>query len=257
MIVLPPGDFVQGAPAGTAGSEPFESPEHDVFIDHAFAASQHEVTVGEFAEFVEATGRQVEGCWTYDGAWRLDSATSWKSAIEGQTALHPASCVSWDDANAYTQWLSQRTSQPYRLPSAAEWEFAARGGSSAARPWTSDAAALQSGERGRSDGPAALPGLDDARVHGHVRAIGAGGIVRRQRASDCTTRSATYSNGSPTAGTTTTPARPTTAPHESTATARSMKRAAARGSRRRTSCGSRIATALPRTIAAPASAFAS
>ena len=141
MIVLPPGDFVQGAPAGTAGSEPFESPEHDVFIDYAFAASQHEVTVGEFAEFVEATGRQVEGCWAYDGAWRLDSAASWKSAIEGQTALHPASCVSWDDANAYAQWLSQRTSQPYRLPSAAEWEFAARGGSSAARPWTSDAAA--------------------------------------------------------------------------------------------------------------------
>ncbi len=141
MIVLPPGDFVQGAPAGTAGSEPFESPEHDVFIDYAFAASQHEVTVGEFAEFVEATGRQVDGCWAYDGAWRLDSAASWKSAIEGQTALHPASCVSWDDANAYAQWLSQRTSQPYRLPSAAEWEFAARGGSAAARPWTSDAAA--------------------------------------------------------------------------------------------------------------------
>ncbi|MGH8235715.1 MAG: bifunctional serine/threonine-protein kinase/formylglycine-generating enzyme family protein [Steroidobacteraceae bacterium] len=141
MIVLPPGDFVQGAPAGTAGSEPFESPEHDVFIDYAFAASQHEVTVGEFAEFLEATGRQVEGCWAYDGAWRLDSAASWKSAIEGQTALHPASCVSWDDANAYAQWLSQRTSQPYRLPSAAEWEFAARGGSSTARPWTSAAAA--------------------------------------------------------------------------------------------------------------------
>jgi formylglycine-generating enzyme required for sulfatase activity len=141
MIVLPPGDFVQGATVGTAGSEPFESPEHDVFVDYAFAASQHEVTVGEFAEFVAATGRQVEGCWAYDGAWRLDSAASWKSAIEGQTALHPASCVSWDDANAYAQWLSQRTSQPYRLPSAAEWEFAARGGSAAARPWTSDAAA--------------------------------------------------------------------------------------------------------------------
>jgi formylglycine-generating enzyme required for sulfatase activity len=139
MIVLPPGDFVQGAPAGTAGSEAFESPEHDVFIDHSFAASQHEVTVGEFAEFVEDTGRQVGGCWIYDGAWRLDSAATWKSAIEGQTALHPASCVSWDDANAYATWLSQRTGQPYRLPSAAEWEFAARGGSSVARPWASEA----------------------------------------------------------------------------------------------------------------------
>jgi len=141
MIVLPPGDFVQGTPAGTPGTEPFESPEHDVFIDASFAASQHEVTVGEFEEFVAATGRKVEGCWTYDGAWRLDPAATWKTAVDGQTALHPVSCVSWDDANAYAQWLSQRTRQPYRLPSAAEWEFAARGGSSAARPWSSDAGA--------------------------------------------------------------------------------------------------------------------
>ncbi len=139
MIVLPPGDFVQGTPAGTPGTEPFEAPEHDVFIDNSFAASQHEVTVGEFSEFVAASGREVASCWTYDGAWRLDSAASWKNAVEGQTGLHPASCVSWDDANAYTQWLSQRTGQPYRLPSATEWEFAARGGASAARPWTSAA----------------------------------------------------------------------------------------------------------------------
>jgi formylglycine-generating enzyme required for sulfatase activity len=141
MIVLPPGDYVQGTPAGTPGTESFESPEHDIFIDQSFAASQYEVTVGEFEEFVTATARKVDGCWTYDGAWRLDAAASWKSAVEGQTALHPASCVSWDDAQAYAQWLSERTGQPYRLPSAAEWEFAARGGSSAVRPWTDPAAA--------------------------------------------------------------------------------------------------------------------
>ncbi|HET9445988.1 MAG TPA: bifunctional serine/threonine-protein kinase/formylglycine-generating enzyme family protein, partial [Steroidobacteraceae bacterium] len=139
MIVLPPGDFVQGSPAGTPGAEAFEAPEHDVFIDHGFAAGQHEVTVGEFAEFVADSGRKVEGCWIYDGAWRLDAATTWKSAVEGQTALHPASCVSWEDANAYARWLSERTKQPYRLPSAAEWEFAARSGASALRPWTTDA----------------------------------------------------------------------------------------------------------------------
>lgn len=86
MIVLPPGDYVQGTPAGTPGTESFESPEHDVFIDQSFAASQHEVTVGEFEEFVEATARKVDSCWTYDGAWRLDAAASWKNAVEGQTS---------------------------------------------------------------------------------------------------------------------------------------------------------------------------
>jgi formylglycine-generating enzyme required for sulfatase activity len=141
MIVLPPGDYVQGTPVGTPGAEPFESPEHDIFIDHAFAASQHEVTVGEFGEFVAATGRAASGCWSYDGEWRLDPALSWKSAIEGQTALHPASCVSWDDADAYARWLSERTGHSYRLPSAAEWEFAARGGSATPRPWSSDGGA--------------------------------------------------------------------------------------------------------------------
>ncbi len=145
MIVLPPGDFVQGVPANTPGTEPFEVPEHDVFIDYPFAASQHEVTVGEFAEFVEATRRPVEGCWKYDGAWTFDSDLSWESAVEGQTALHAVSCVSWDDAAAYAQWLSQRTGQQYRLPSAAEWEFAARGSSTAVRPWSSDTAACTNG----------------------------------------------------------------------------------------------------------------
>jgi formylglycine-generating enzyme required for sulfatase activity len=138
MIVLPPGDFTRGA---DAPAEPFEAPQHQVFIENSFAASQHEVTAGEFAQFAEATARAMNGCWRYDGSWRLDADVSWKDAAEGQTSLHPASCVSWEDATAFALWLSQRTGQRYRLPSAAEWEFAARAGSAAERPWSSDSVA--------------------------------------------------------------------------------------------------------------------
>ena len=141
MIVLPPGQFVQGSPAATPDVQPFETPQRSVTIAHAFAASQHEVTVGEFAEFVKAARRELSGCTAYDGDWTLNAAVSWKNAVEGQTALHPVSCVSWQDARAYADWLSERTGQTYRLPSASEWEYAARAGVAAARPWTESPAA--------------------------------------------------------------------------------------------------------------------
>jgi formylglycine-generating enzyme required for sulfatase activity len=141
MIVLPPGQFVQGSGTDASETEPFETPQHSVTIAHAFAASQHEVTVGEFAEFVKAAPRELSGCSAYDGAWTLNAQVSWKNAVEGQTALHPVSCVSWEDARAYADWLSQRTHQKYRLPSASEWEYAARAGVPAARPWADAATA--------------------------------------------------------------------------------------------------------------------
>jgi formylglycine-generating enzyme required for sulfatase activity len=140
MKVLPAGNFQQGTPAG-ADALTFEMPQHKVTIAHAYAAGVYDVTVGEYSEFVAATGVGANSCATYDGAWRVDPSVTWRNAIESQTPSHPVSCVSWQEAKDYAAWLSHTTHQTYRLPSASEWEYAARAGSAAQVPWTTPAEA--------------------------------------------------------------------------------------------------------------------
>ena len=88
MKVLAAGDFQQGTPAG-ADALTFEMPQHKVTIAHAFAAGVYDVTVGEYSEFVAATGVGANSCTTYDGAWRVNPSVTWRNAIESQTASHP------------------------------------------------------------------------------------------------------------------------------------------------------------------------
>jgi formylglycine-generating enzyme required for sulfatase activity len=138
MKVLPAGDFQQGSAPDSAGLA-FEMPQHKVSIAYAFATGVYDVTVGEYSEFVAATGVGAHSCATYDNAWRMNPSVTWKNAIESQTPSHPVSCVSWQDAKDYAAWLSHTTHQTYRLPSASEWEYAARAGSSAQVPWATPA----------------------------------------------------------------------------------------------------------------------
>jgi formylglycine-generating enzyme required for sulfatase activity/predicted Ser/Thr protein kinase len=126
MRVLPAGQFKQGSPSEALDGLDFERPAHDVTIGAPFAAGVNEVTIGEFTDFIEATQREMHGCAVYDGEWQLHTELNWRTALPGQTAAHPVTCVSWDDATAYALWLSQQTDQRYRLPSASEWEYAAR-----------------------------------------------------------------------------------------------------------------------------------
>jgi formylglycine-generating enzyme required for sulfatase activity/predicted Ser/Thr protein kinase len=139
MTVLPAGHFTQGADSGDPDVLPFEQPSHAVVIGYPLAMSKHEVTVSEFREFVEATRRDMSGCNTYDGEWQYQAGASWQAPGFAQSAQHPVACTSWNDAVAYAQWLSQKSGQTYRLPSASEWEYAARAGTDSTQPWAADA----------------------------------------------------------------------------------------------------------------------
>jgi formylglycine-generating enzyme required for sulfatase activity/predicted Ser/Thr protein kinase len=135
MIILPVGAFTQGADSGDSDVLPFEQPPHAVVIGYPLAMSEHEITVGEFRDFAEATRREMSGCNTYDGEWQYRATANWQAPGFSQSAEHPVACTSWNDAVAYAKWLSQKSGHSYRLPSASEWEYAARAGADLTQPW--------------------------------------------------------------------------------------------------------------------------
>ena len=136
MVEVPAGRFRMGSTDGNRNRRPV----HDVRV-RAFALGLYEVTRAQYAEFVSATGHSASGCRVWqvrsfasDG-WGNDSQASWRVPRFGQADVHPVVCVSWEDASAYVQWLSDRTGERYRLPTEAEWEYAARAGTTTGWPW--------------------------------------------------------------------------------------------------------------------------
>ena len=130
MVAVPAGSFSMGSPAGEPARDDNEGPLRTVTIGKAFALGKFEVTVDQFAAFVNETGHDMgSSCdiWR-DGTWEERAGYSWRNPGFTQSGAHPAACVSWDDAKAYLAWLSRKTGKTYRLPSEAEWEYAARAG---------------------------------------------------------------------------------------------------------------------------------
>jgi formylglycine-generating enzyme required for sulfatase activity len=108
-----------------------------VAIATPFALGRFAVTLAEFGGFAEATGRAMpDEMFTFENDKRESRrGRSFRNPGFSQTARHPAVGVSWDDAAAYCEWLSQTTGKTYRLPSEAEWEYACRAGSSTPFWW--------------------------------------------------------------------------------------------------------------------------
>lgn len=149
MVLIAAGSFEQGSPESDSGAQQDERPQHSVEIKNAFAIGRCEVMVGDFAEFVETTGFRSDaekngGCWVWDLEKQQPiqkPELSWKNPGFAQTDRHPVTCVSWNDARAYLEWLNERLDLPeetYRLPSESEWEYALRAGGQTLFPWGND-----------------------------------------------------------------------------------------------------------------------
>jgi len=121
MVLVQAGTFKMGSE--NDGSD--EKPVHEVYVD-AFYMDLYEVTVGKFKKFVEATGYQTDAEKNADKRnWRYDAAGN---IVGSDKMTLPVIYVSWNDATEYGKWLSRTTGAKYRLPTEAEWEYAARGG---------------------------------------------------------------------------------------------------------------------------------
>ncbi|HPE60449.1 MAG TPA: SUMF1/EgtB/PvdO family nonheme iron enzyme [Thiolinea sp.] len=145
MIAIPGGTFTMGCVPERddveGGCYDDEKPAHEVTLK-PFWLAKTEVTVGQFRAFVDSTGHKTTAeaqgsCRSYDkdGQWSDVKGRSWRKAGFEQTDEHPAVCLSWNDAQAYVNWLSRETGKDYRLPTEAEWEYAARGGAKTAYFW--------------------------------------------------------------------------------------------------------------------------
>ncbi|WP_282829163.1 formylglycine-generating enzyme family protein [Pelomonas sp. V22] len=160
FVKIPAGEFLMGSeesPESLARAYPQlprerfellqdEGPVHRVRITKAFWMGRHEVTVGQFRRFVEASGyvpeSEADGTGGY--GWRADydpSTTRRGDAFEGrdkryswrnpgfpQGEDHPVVNITWNDAAALAAWLTKTEGRRYRLPTEAEWEYAARAG---------------------------------------------------------------------------------------------------------------------------------
>jgi formylglycine-generating enzyme required for sulfatase activity len=123
-----------GSPSSEPRRAPNEGPPRRVEIPRPFYLGAHLVTVGQFRAFVEATGYQTQ---TAKGA-----GADWRNPGWQQTDAHPVACLSWHDATAFCDWLSEKEHRTYRLPTEAEWEYACRAGSSTAYAFGDDPAQL-------------------------------------------------------------------------------------------------------------------
>lgn len=138
MVFVKGGTFTMGCtPEQGNDCEENEKPAHQVTLND-FYMSKYEVTVQAFKEFVEASGYKTDAekdeySFIFQNDYVKATGINWRHDAIGNlraidTYNHPVVHVSWNDAVAYCKWLAAKTGKKYRLPTEAEWEYAARGG---------------------------------------------------------------------------------------------------------------------------------
>ena len=158
MVLIPAGSFTMGssseekswaaAHGGNLSAVADEAPQHRVAV-RSFALGKYDVTRAEYAKFVRETGHPSgDGCGDHvTPTWEKNPSLTWEHPGFAQTNRDPVVCVSWRDARAYSAWLNKKTAhrgraaspnEPYHLPSEAEWEYAARAGTTTRFYWGDD-----------------------------------------------------------------------------------------------------------------------
>lgn len=136
LVEIPAGDFERGSPAGEPGHQASEGPLTRVRIGGDFALGRYPVTFGEWDQCLrEGACRHKPN----DRGWGRGTG--------------PVFYVSWKDTQEYLAWLSSKTGKLYRLPSEAEWEYAARAGARTAYPWGNDVGRGMANCKGCSEEP--------------------------------------------------------------------------------------------------------
>ena len=139
LVAIPTGTFFMGSPADEPGRYNEEGPLRSVHINRV-AVGKLDVTRGQWAAFVSATGRNTVGGCTWSSlpgtaAMEPNPRATWETLGFAQDDAHPVVCVTWDDAQDYARWLAGLTGHRYRLLTEAEWEYAARAGTVTPYPW--------------------------------------------------------------------------------------------------------------------------
>lgn len=144
MVVMPVNNYTMGA----SNSSKNQRPIHNVTINYGFAVSQNEISVDQFSQFIQNSNYQTDAeknntSRIYDmrtGRMKNKYRINWQKNYMGKKAKDndPVIHVSWNDAIAYTKWLSEQTGKNYRLVTESEFEYILRAGSSSYYPWGED-----------------------------------------------------------------------------------------------------------------------